>query len=256
MGNLTEEHKLNIRSAVQRWWNINSASELVKLRNRKISETQKRNITPEGRKRRSEVMKRWHAQNPGASLFAGDANPSKRPEIRKKLSLAMTGKTHTKEAKELNRIAHLGKFTHDKASCLCSFCKASRGEYCGANNPAKDSLVREKISDSKVGEKNPMYGRTGESSPHWKGGLSFEPYSLDFNDQTKLEVRRRDNFICQFCGGAEDSKNLGIHHINYNKKDNRRRNLISLCTSCNVKANYRRGLWQFFFETLQEIRRI
>ena len=43
----------------------------------------------------------------------------------------------------------------------------------------------------------------GENHPNWQGGLSFEPYPPDFNQQLKDRIRVRDNFICQKCGVPE-----------------------------------------------------
>jgi hypothetical protein len=41
---------------------------------------------------------------------------------------------------------------------------------------------------------------------------------------------------------------LEIHHINYNKKDNKKCNLITLCISCNIKANYNRDYWKNYYK--------
>jgi len=94
----------------------------------------------------------------------------------------------------------------------------------------------------------------GENHPNWQNGKSFEPYGIEFNNELKFFIRQRDNFTCQFCGAVENGRAHTSHHINYDKKDNRERNFILLCTGCNVKANYDRNKWHFLFETLQEIR--
>jgi len=98
--------------------------------------------------------------------------------------------------------------------------------------------------------------RAGENGSNWLGGKSFEPYAPEFNGQLKAVIRERDGYQCQFCGRVEEqsSEKLSINHINYNKKDCRTRNLITLCRSCNGKANFSRDKWQFLFETLQEVR--
>ena len=90
--------------------------------------------------------------------------------------------------------------------------------------------------------------------PQWKGGISFEPYTLAFNKTIKFEIRKRDNFSCQFCGIKENGKAFIPHHIDYDKKNCEKTNFILLCFPCNSKANFQRDKWQFFFETLQEIR--
>ena len=84
----------------------------------------------------------------------------------------------------------------------------------------------------------------------WQGGRSREDYSWEFTDKLKDEIRVRDNCTCQNCGMVEEEhlivygRSLDVHHINYNKDDCRRENLISLCIQCNVRANYNRALWQ------------
>ena len=83
----------------------------------------------------------------------------------------------------------------------------------------------------------------------WQGGKSFEPYLPEFNNLLKEQVRRRDNLSCQECGWTQ--KQLGyklpVHHIDYNKKNNDKQNLISLCRSCHAQTNYDRDDWQEYF---------
>lgn len=85
-----------------------------------------------------------------------------------------------------------------------------------------------------------------ENNPNWKGGRSFEPYSLEFNHDLKEKIRKRDKYTCQKCGIKEPLNNyfkvLDIHHKDHNKKNNRNKNLISLCRSCNVKENKQTAL--------------
>ena len=89
----------------------------------------------------------------------------------------------------------------------------------------------------------------GENNPAWKGGISFEPYTQEFNDELKKTVRYRDNYQCQLCGipELESGKKLSIHHIDYVKKNCKPFNLISLCTSCHSKTQFNRLQWQKYF---------
>ena len=84
----------------------------------------------------------------------------------------------------------------------------------------------------------------GISNHNWMGGVSFNPYPYEFTTKLKKQMKEKDNYTCQKCGGKED---LAIHHINYNKKDNRPENLITLCRSCNGKVNFHREFWKGFF---------
>lgn len=105
-------------------------------------------------------------------------------------------------------------------------------------------------------EKNPMFGKThdeetrekmkhtwfkkqqvpwnkgygayieGEKNPNWLGGLSFEPYGEDFNEELKKEVKEKYKYKCFVCGMTEEEslRKIGrvliIHHIDFNKKNN------------------------------------
>jgi hypothetical protein len=80
---------------------------------------------------------------------------------------------------------------------------------------------------------------TGSGHHQWKGGLSYEPYCEVWKDKEyKQDIRNRDGNRCLNPGC--DSKNpndLTIHHIDYNKKNCRPSNLITVCRSCNGIAN-------------------
>ena len=41
---------------------------------------------------------------------------------------------------------------------------------------------------------------------------------------------------------------IGTHHTDYNKKNNNPNNLISLCSSCNIQANFSRKDWSIYFK--------
>ena len=91
----------------------------------------------------------------------------------------------------------------------------------------------------------------GKNSSGWKGGLSFEPYSYEFNEQLKNMVRERTGCICQVCG------NLGfvVHHIDYDKKNNKFNNLITICCKCHGKTNFDRQKWSDYFRNLEAIKK-
>jgi len=92
--------------------------------------------------------------------------------------------------------------------------------------------------------------KIGKNHPNWQGGKSFEPYSPSFNQQLKDRIRVRDNFICQECGipELECDRRLSIHHIDYDKKNCKEENLISLCVGCNAKANFNRKCWTKYYQ--------
>ncbi len=104
--------------------------------------------------------------------------------------------------------------------------------------------TKQKISDS-------LKGRMCLSdNSNWQDGISFEPYTTEFNKQLKELIRTRDSYICQVCGATKEDRNLDIHHIDYNKKNCLPTNLISLCRSCNIKANFNRKEWTKYFQEI------
>ena len=117
---------------------------------------------------------------------------------------------------------------------------------------------KEKLRQKRIGENNPMYNKRGDLSPAWLGGISFEPYGIEFNNNLKEKIRGRDNFTCQECGKTQEELNrkLGIHHVDYNKKNNNPLNLISLCVHCHIKTNSNREHWKRYFQNIMTIREI
>ena len=94
----------------------------------------------------------------------------------------------------------------------------------------------------------------GENHPNWIDGRSYDKhYPLEFKRKRK-KILKRDNYTCQLCGFRKqkreknDRQIIGVHHIDYNKKNNSETNLITLCNVCNSKVNYMREQWKSYFE--------
>lgn len=120
--------------------------------------------------------------------------------------------------------------------------------------------TKDKIKEKLMGENNPMYGKdfskehrermseshkgikrdyhsismTGKGNPRWLGGISKEPYNVDFSPRFKRAIRKRDNYCCMLCGKTtkENGRALEVHHIDRNKHNSTKENCISLCTVC------------------------
>lgn len=95
----------------------------------------------------------------------------------------------------------------------------------------------------------------GKNNPNWKKGISKFPYSFIFDNYLKEQIRKRDNYKCQKCGKLEKEligfhKKLSIHHIDYNKKNCKKSNLITLCNRCNSKVNFQRRFWKNYFQKI------
>lgn len=106
--------------------------------------------------------------------------------------------------------------------------ESQKGKYMGDENVSRRPDVRKKISEANTGEKNGS----------WRGGISCEPYCPIWLDKEyKESIKERDDNKCQNpdCWGT--SERICLHHINYIKKDCRPKNIITICQSCNSRAN-------------------
>ena len=82
---------------------------------------------------------------------------------------------------------------------------------------------------------------SGPNSPWWKGGISCEPYCPIWQDKEyKEDIKARDAYRCLNPCCDITSNKLVIHHVNYNKKDCSPKNLITVCNTCNLRANHSR----------------
>ena len=129
---------------------------------------------------------------------------------------------------------------------------------CSNANKLVPQEVRDKISKSLKGrfpgKKNPFYGKKhsdetkikwlenkrqfGKKNHQWINGCGIEPYCEVWKDKEyKQDIMERDNHKClnSYCSGV--SNNLVLHNIDYNKKNCKPSNLITVCVSCNSRAN-------------------
>ena len=87
--------------------------------------------------------------------------------------------------------------------------------------------------------------------PAWQGGISFRLYDINFNRKLKKEVRIQDNYKCQLCGKKQNKELLCIHHIDYDKQNCKKDNLISLHRRCNSRVNGNGDYWYAYFKEKQ-----
>ncbi len=166
------------------------------------------------------------------------------PETRQLLSDAKSGENNPNYGK------HPSPETRRKMS-------ENHADVSGENHPMygkhHSPEARQKMSGEnnpmygRCGENNPMYGRRGENCPNWQGGISKEPYCPIWTKWFKEEIKERDNFQCQNPDCSKQNLTLSVHHIDYDKKNCSAGNLITLCRSCNSKANHDREYWKEFF---------
>lgn len=81
---------------------------------------------------------------------------------------------------------------------------------------------------------------SGPNSSNWRGGVQYEPYCQDWTKDLKEYIKYRDGYMCLNSDCTKKSDKLCVHHIDYSKKTCGPENLITLCNSCNCRANFSR----------------
>ncbi len=97
----------------------------------------------------------------------------------------------------------------------------------------------------------------GKDSHFWQGGITQKKYPKLWTRQLKERIRVRDNFICQICKipELELNRRLSIHHIDYDKKNCQKDNLICLCNTCHQKTNLNHKYWQDYLSKEMKVYR-
>lgn len=93
-----------------------------------------------------------------------------------------------------------------------------RPEMMGENNPMNRPEVKIKMSKLMMGENNPGYGKTGKSSPSWKGENCITPLHRRIREFKRYKrwrkiVFERDDYICQNPECQKRGDHLQAHHI-------------------------------------------
>lgn len=215
-------------------------------------------------KYKSERKKRFCSLN-CAATFNGKLNKGRThlPEINAKKGRAgkenaFFGKTHSEKSLQLMSDKKRGiswneLYGQEKAAQMRENLSNS---ITGEKNPfygkCHTSESRSKMGRDMSGKNNPMYGNgyllKGERNGSWKGGISHGDYGPNFNEKLKTEIRKRDLFVCKIC----NKNGFIVHHINYIKSDNSKKNLITLCRSCHGKTGFSRNHWIAFFNSVME----
>lgn len=168
-------------------------------------------------------------------------------EHKKKISESNKGRKASEETKQKMSESQKGRIiTEETKRKMSESNKGRTGQTCSEETKRKLSIANTGKKRSNETKRKISESNKGEKCSNWKGGISFEPYCHKFNNTLKEEVRNRDNRICQNCKAKENVRRHTVHHVHYDKS-NCYPDLITLCTSCNVKANYNRNYWEIFF---------
>jgi len=123
---------------------------------------------------------------------------------------------------------------------------------CGELMSSNADRCRRCFKLSMLGKRNINYQAYKEKNNNWQGGISFLPYSSEFHSKLKESIRKRDKCRCKLCNKKQNNlkgrhKTLHVHHIDYDKTNCKKSNLISLCWKCHLKTNFNRDYWYAYF---------
>lgn len=96
---------------------------------------------------------------------------------------------------------------------------------------------------------------TGPNSLMWKGGYSKKDYCpIFFDKEYKEDIMTRDGHTCQNPCCCKKDNVLSVHHIDYDKKNCGPDNLITICRTCNARANADRAWHTSWYQTIMNHR--
>lgn len=126
--------------------------------------------------------------------------------------------------------------------------KATRVSH---SKTCSDACLREFYRTNEARKEKISKAFSGEKHPNWQGGpTSSRSRAYRGPGWTRIanKIRKRDKNTCQHCGvtEAEVGRKLEVHHITPfcqfagdNRKANRPSNLVTLCKSCHMKAEWK-----------------
>lgn len=169
-------------------------------------------------------------------------------------------KCHLKEL-NLNRKQRTGEKApayKDGRSLKKYYCKENCGReisYCNWKYGNK----RCKPCNTKYNHKMGVLNIKGKNNGRYVDGRASIRYPQEYTYYLRQKIKKRDNYTCQLCKIKEKKfklthyKGLEIHHIDYNKKNCKENNLITLCGNCNKRVNFNRDWWFAYFNYLPSI---
>jgi hypothetical protein len=137
----------------------------------------------------------------------------------------------------------------------CVDCKKQLSTYGKIHIRCRSCAQIERFKDPR---NHPMHLKQHSTTTKRKMSLTREgtgiPYEINDYPERFFKIRKiilqRDNYICQKC----NKKGTTVHHIDYNKENCKKRNLITTCRDCNVMVNSNRDYWYAYFRYIMENR--
>jgi len=207
---------------------------------KKRSEQQKKDIS-------KKVKELWQDEEYRNKMVTSSKKYWSRKRSRKRMQKATNKRFENEE--ERKKISDTLKLYYEK----------NPGILAGENNPCYGRKLSENhkmailkgisipcSTNKKIKLSCIMQGITEEQ---WDGFIGGQDYCDIWRDKEyKEDILKRDNCKCQNPECYNNSKRLTRHHINYDKKDCKPDNLITLCNGCNSRANYNRDYWESFYK--------
>ena len=152
-----------------------------------------------------------------------------------------------------NKLSMLHKEKKKKKQHKIKISKSLKGRCLSKEHKERISISQKGIPRKKHTEQTKRkmsLSKMAHKNPGWLGGISNEPYCFEFTKDLKEFIKERDGYKCTnpFC--YKTCEKLCVHHINYNKKECDIKNLITVCLSCNARANFNRECWQEVFKKI------
>jgi hypothetical protein len=260
----TPERNLKMKQILKRKWKD------ANYRNNVITGIKKALNTQEAKIKKSKISRQlWNDPQYREKVMNG-LSPDVRKKIgRKSRSLWKTKEYRNKIIEKINNPEMLKKASERSKELW------ENNEFRTRNIEAlnKPSVKKKQSEQAQKRWKNPNYRKTvieksnsyenrkrkseklsREKSHLWRGGVSFEPYSIEFNNTIRRHILKRDNNACQNpnCVNGKTSKH--VHHIDYNKKNTSELNLITLCNNCHSSSNQNRKYHQAKYTSIVQLK--
>ncbi len=167
-------------------------------------------------------------------------------ETKRRIAIASAGRKHTAESKKKMSIVHTGRI----------FSKEHRRNISIALRGKEISIeAKRKMALANTGQRRTIEQIEKMSGPNhynWKGGIATAPYCSIWSDnEYKQSIKDRDNNECQNkvdCRENSDHLPLHLHHIDHDKQECNPWDLITVCYSCNSRANFNKEYWKNFYQ--------
>jgi len=248
---LSEEHKLKLRDL-----HLGDKNHFYGKKH-SLGSRQKMSASLKGRKMSDEAK-----ENMRASAKRGDDNPSRRLDVKAKISTKMKGRTFSDITRKKMSERAKGRKPSEETKA-----KIQATRLYGDDNPARRPEIRKLISEKNKGREVSEQTRVNMSivsllrfqdktkHPRWKGGASKDPYcSVWKNKEYKRDLMERDGFECKNPDCWNTTERLTLHHIDYDKENCHPSNLITICGSCNARANSNRDYWREIYSSIDGIK--